>query len=187
MTSSTSLRRKNALLALSQLNDSEQVAALVGESLFAEASTLRDAALWISGFHPEWGETLAGHGKKRSAMSSSQIPKGSPYWHRWSYANHWLLNHPFKCCSANGWKKIRTFSSVDGLDSRYHGPGKLRKMPHAWVGVASRFLALRAPGGKQSMILDWMTIGSLMRPPSQSRNRCCVRCLQRILHHLRTG
>ena len=57
--------KRIALLALSQLNDSEQVAALVGESL-SQKHPLRDA-LWIW-FHPEWGETL------RQSCAKSEVP-----------------------------------------------------------------------------------------------------------------
>ena len=151
--------KRIALLALSQLNDSEQVAALVGESLFAEASTVRDAALWISGFHPEWGETLAAvMRKKRSAVSSSQDPEGQSLLALLELCKS-LVTHPSIQVLLGEWLEEDQEHShrlmVSILDTM--APGKLRKMPHAWVGVVSRFLARsELPEWKQSMILDWM-------------------------------
>ena len=151
--------KRIALLALSQLNDSEQVAALVGESFFAEASTVRDAALWISGFHPEWGETLAAvMRKKRSAMSSSQDPEGQSLLALLELCKS-LVTHPSIQVLLGEWLEEDQEHShrlmVSILDTM--APGKLRKMPHAWVGVVSRFLARsELPEWKQSLMLDWM-------------------------------
>ena len=141
--------KRIALLALSQLNDSEQVAALVGESLFAEASTVRDAALWISGFHPEWGETLAAV-MRQKAKCHELIP-GS---------RRAVLTGTAGAMQTTGYSPIHssvarrmagrrsgTFSSVDGLDSRYHGPGKTSKNAACLGGCGIAVsCALRAPG-----------------------------------------
>ena len=131
----------------------------MGESLFAEASTVRDAALWISGFHPEWGETLAAvMRKKRSAMSSSQDPEGQSLLPLLELCKS-LVTHPSIQVLLGEWLEEDQEHShrlmVSILDTM--APGKLRKMPHAWVGVVSRFLARsELPEWKQSMILDWM-------------------------------
>lgn len=53
--------RRVALIVLSQMHDGGLTASDVAGLLSAENEALREAAIWVAGFHPEWGGELADH------------------------------------------------------------------------------------------------------------------------------
>jgi putative membrane-bound dehydrogenase-like protein len=52
--------RRGALIALDQMSDGKLAAEAVTMELAAESPALQEAAWWIAGRHPEWGDALTG-------------------------------------------------------------------------------------------------------------------------------
>ena len=66
--------RRAVLIALDQMGDGQFDPQTVAPLLAASAPELREAASWIAGHHPEWGEALAGFFRERLQA----VPKLDP-------------------------------------------------------------------------------------------------------------
>ncbi len=65
--------RRAALIALDQMEDGKLDAATVAGLLASGDAGVREAAWWIAGRHPAWGDTLVGHFRKRLA-GAKELP-----------------------------------------------------------------------------------------------------------------
>ena len=133
--------QKVALIALSQMSgdllDAEDIALLLN----SKSPELREAALWVAGFHPEWGGGLADHFAKQLKLASSDSEKMTELA---SQVNSFISNPSIQERLAGLLSGSDISRDVKEAVLKIMQSGSLRQIPSDWFKSATEILKSEA-------------------------------------------
>jgi putative membrane-bound dehydrogenase-like protein len=138
--------RRVALLALSQIAGEQLAAGEVAELFGSESDILKETALWVAGFHPEWGGELADHFARQLQHASSDAERISELA---SQVNLFVSNPSVQQRLAA--LLVDSDISLDVKEAvlKIMQSGNLRQVPASWVKSAANVLVNESSELKQ--------------------------------------
>jgi len=130
--------RRGVLTAMDQIKDGGLNAEVISKNLDSSDLALKEAAWWIAGRHPEWGEALAGFFRDRMGAKDISLKDKEELIHRMA---RFAAAAPVQEMLAERLQNSAETPATRRLVLRAMAEAKAKKIPDSWLAAWSSILA----------------------------------------------